>query len=80
MVNLFQGLTYLYFLESLKNSPAKLDAKNEIESPHPQAYQDPISFLAVQLNLGRTFTRNMPLTPIFLILINTIRQFFQLLR
>ena len=36
----------LYFLESLKNSPAKLDAKNEIESPHPQAYQDPISFLA----------------------------------
>ena len=33
------------FLESLKNVPAKLDAKNEIVSAHPQAFQDTIPFL-----------------------------------
>jgi hypothetical protein len=29
--------TSSYFLESLKNAPPKLDAKNEIVSTHPQA-------------------------------------------
>ena len=34
------------FLESLKNVPAKLDAKNEIMSAHSQAQQDTIPFSA----------------------------------